>query len=88
CTPFQFYDLDFEIQTPLQINPFNCVDFAFLKRQSLLDKKQDLQRLIQEVKNVDGTFIPVFHNYAFSDLERWNGFRELFKMVLESVDED
>lgn len=88
CTPFQFYDLDFEIQTPLQINPFNCVDYAFLKRQSLLDKKEDLQRLIQEVKNVNGTFIPVFHNYAFSDLERWNGFRELFKMILESVDEE
>ena len=88
CTPFQFYDLDYEIQTPLQINPFNCVDYALLKRQSLLDKKQDLQRLILEIKKVDGTFIPVFHNYAFSDLERWNGFRELFNMVLDSENEN
>src|SRR5690606_26312819 len=79
CTPFQFYDLDYEVQTPLQINPFHVVDYALLKRQSLLDKKQDLQRLIQEVKNVDGTFVPVFHNYAFSDFDRWKGFRELFK---------
>lgn len=87
CTPFQFYDLDYEIQTPLQIIPFHCVDYAFLKRQSLLDKKEDLQRIIQEVKNVDGIFVPVFHNYAFSNMERWTGFRELFRMVLDSVDE-
>ncbi|RXJ45464.1 polysaccharide deacetylase family protein [Gelidibacter gilvus] len=88
CTPFQFYDLDYEVQTPLQINPFHCVDYALLKRQSLLDKKEDLMRVIREVKNVNGTFVPVFHNYAFSDLDRWKGFRELFRMVLESEHED
>lgn len=88
CTPFQFYDLDYEVQTPLQINPFHCVDYALLKRQSLLDKKEDLLKVIREVKNVNGTFVPVFHNYAFSDLDRWKGFRELFRMVLESEHED
>ncbi|WP_317047121.1 polysaccharide deacetylase family protein [Gelidibacter algens] len=87
CTPFQFYDLDFEVQTPLQINPFHCVDYALLKRQSLLDKKEDLQRLIESVKGVNGTFTPVFHNYAFSNLDRWKGFKELFQQVLDSVDE-
>lgn len=88
CTPFQFYDLDFEVQTPLQINPFHCVDYAFLKRQSLLDKKEDLLRLMESVKSVNGTFTPVFHNYAFSNMERWKGFKELFKIILESVDEE
>lgn len=88
CTPFQFYDLDYEVQTPLQINPFQCVDYALLKRHSLLDKKEDLQRIMREVKNVNGTFVPVFHNYAFSDMDRWKGFRELFRMVLESEHED
>lgn len=87
CTPFQFYDLDFEVQTPLQINPFHCVDYALLKRQSLLDKKEDLQRLIESIREVNGTFTPVFHNYAFSNLDRWKGFRELFKIILDSVDE-
>lgn len=88
CTPFQFYDLDFEVQTPLQINPFFCVDYALLKRQSLLDKKEDLLRLIDEVKKVDGVFTPIFHNYALSNLDRWQGFRELFNIILESVYED
>lgn len=88
CTPFQFYDLDYEIQTPLQVNSFHCIDFALLKKQSLLDKKEELQRLIYQVQKVNGTFTPVFHNYTFSDDPRWKGFRELFKLILDSTNED
>lgn len=86
CTPFQFYDLDYEIQTPLQINTFHMFDSALLKMVSLLDKKEEMQRLIAEVKKVRGTFAPVFHNHSFSNEERWRGFRELFSLVLESVE--
>jgi hypothetical protein len=86
CTPFQFYDLDYEVQTPLQINPYHCLDFALLKYQSQLDKTEHLQKLIAEVKAVNGTFVPIFHNYSFSDLERWKGFRSLFKLILDSAE--
>lgn len=86
CTPFQFYDLDYEVQTPLKINPYQCLDFALLKYDSELDKTEHLQKIINEVKVVNGTFIPVFHNYAFSDLDRWKGFRTLFNLVLESAE--
>lgn len=84
CTPFQFYDLDYEVQTPLKINPYHCLDFALLKYKSQLDKKEHLQKLINEVKAVNGTFTPVFHNYSFSDLDRWNGYRALFNLIIES----
>lgn len=86
CTPFQFYDLDYETQTPLRINPYHCLDFALLKYQSQLDKEEHLQRLINEVKAVNGTFTPIFHNYTFSDLSRWDGFRSLFNLILESAE--
>lgn len=87
CTPFQFYDLDYEVETPLQVNAFHCFDFALLKHKSQLDKKEKLLALIKAVKQVNGTFVPVFHNYSFSNEERWNGFKELFNIILESVDE-
>jgi hypothetical protein len=85
CTPFQFYDLDYEIQTPLQIHSYQCLDFALLKYESQLDKTEHLLKIIQEVKAVNGTFIPVFHNYTFSDTERWRDFKPLFNLILESV---
>lgn len=86
CTPFQFYDLDYEVQTPLQINPYHCLDFALLKYESELDKTEHLQKLIREVKAVNGTFTPVFHNYTFTNLNRWKGFRSLFNLILESAE--
>jgi len=88
CTPFQFYDLDYEVQTPLQINSFHCIDYAFLKKHSLLDKRQELEQLIYEVKKVNGTFTPIFHNYTFGDEDRWKGFKKLFALVLDSAHEN
>ncbi|WP_455168757.1 polysaccharide deacetylase family protein [Aegicerativicinus sediminis] len=88
CTPFPFYDLDYEMPTPLQIHPYNCIDFALLKHLSLLDKKQVLQRLMDNIKAVDGTFIPIFHNYSFSNEPRWKGFRALFNQILKSVEDE
>ncbi|WP_223032946.1 polysaccharide deacetylase family protein [Hanstruepera marina] len=87
CTPFLFYDLDFEIQTPLMIHSYHVMDYTLLKTQSLLDKKKVLNEIIREVKLVNGEFIPVFHNYTFSDIDRWKGFKELFNLILESANE-
>lgn len=87
CTPFLFYDIDYEIQTPLVVHSFNMMDYSLLKYGSFLDKKEALQEMIREVKEVNGTFVPVFHNYSFGDLERWDGFKELFTMILESQNE-
>ncbi|MGB5417832.1 polysaccharide deacetylase family protein [Algibacter sp.] len=87
CTPFLFYDLDYEVQTPLKIVPYQLMDFALLKHKSLLDKKKVLNEIINEVKKVDGEFVPVFHNYTFGEITRWNGFKELFNLILDSPSE-
>lgn len=87
CTPFLFYDLDYEVQTPLKIVPYQLMDFTLLKYKSLLDKKKVLQEIIQEVKQVDGDFVPVFHNYTFSDSKTWEGFKDLFNLILDSPNE-
>ncbi|KJD31499.1 hypothetical protein PK35_13870 [Tamlana nanhaiensis] len=87
CTPFLFYDLDYEIQTPLLINSYHVMDYALLKHKSLLDKKQILTQIINEVKQVNGEFVPVFHNYTFTDDARWKGFKELFNLILDSANE-
>ncbi|UKM65149.1 polysaccharide deacetylase family protein [Flavobacteriaceae bacterium GSB9] len=88
CTPFLFYDLDYEVQTPLKIVPYHVMDYSLLKHRSLLDKKQALKAIIQEVKQVNGMLVPIFHNYTFSDNTRWKGFKDLFNMILNSADEN
>jgi len=58
-----------------------------LKIHSLLDKKKVLNGIISEIKQVNGEFVPVFHNYTFSDMPVWKGFKELFNIILDSADE-
>lgn len=88
CSPFLFYDLDYEVQTPLMVFPYSIMDYALLKHKSLLDKKKVLNEMIHEIKQVNGTFIPVFHNYTFSDDDRWKGYKELFNIILDSAHEN
>ena len=87
CTPFLFYDLDYEVQTPLKINSYHLMDYTLISTQSLLDKKKVLNELINTIKQVNGEFIPIFHNYTFSGMDRWKGFKELFNIILESANE-
>ncbi|MFD2823085.1 polysaccharide deacetylase family protein [Lacinutrix iliipiscaria] len=87
CTPFFFYDLDYEVQTPLKVFSYNLLDYSLLKVNSLLDKKKVLLEIIHQIKSVNGLFVPVFHNYTFSDIERWQGFKELFNLIIESPNE-
>ena len=84
CTPFLFYDIDYEIQTPLLIHPYQLMDFSLLKFNSFLDKKESLEKAIAQVQQVGGVFTPVFHNYSFSPLNRWRDFKTLFNIILDS----
>jgi len=88
CTPFLFYDIDNDIQTPLLISPYNLMDYSLLKINSFLDKKEKVIALINKVKSVNGTFTSVFHNYSFSNEIRWNRFKELFEIIINSNDDE
>lgn len=84
CTPFYFYDLDFEIQTPLKLFPFAVMDVTLkdylgLSNEDSLEKILDLK---EEVKKVNGTFISLFHNETLSESEEWSGWGEIYKKML------
>jgi hypothetical protein len=87
CTPFYFYDLDFEIQTPLKIFPFALMDTS-LNDYMKLTPKQSLGRirdLYKEVKKVDGTFITLFHNESISGYMRWKGWQRVYQTMLKLI---
>ncbi len=87
CTPFYFYDLDFEIQTPLRIFPFALMDTT-LNDYMKLTPKQSLGKindLHNEVKKVKGTFITLFHNESLSDYSRWKGWSRVYESMLKII---
>lgn len=85
CTPFYFYNLDFEIQTPLKIFPFALIDttlnfYLKLTPKQSLGKISDLKH---EVKKVNGTFITVFHNESLSGYLLWRGWKRVYKSMVK-----
>ena len=86
CTPFYFYDLDFEIQTPLKLFPFSFSDIT-LKDYMQLSNQESLNKILElknEVKNVNGTFISLFHNETLSENEKWEGWSDIYKKMVIS----
>jgi hypothetical protein len=85
CTPFYFYDLDYEIQTPLRIIPFAVMDATLNEYMHLTPEEgfQKIMQLLEEVKSVNGTFVTLFHNDTLSENVRWKGWSLIYERVVQ-----
>ena len=87
CTPFYFYDIEVESSTNLKVHPFSVMD-ATLKYYLNLHPKEalaNIQIIIDEIKNVNGHFISVWHNETWSDYKEWSGWSYLYEQMLEYI---
>ncbi len=88
CTPFYFYDLVFEIQTPLKVFPFAVMDTTLndYKNYVPVVAKSKINQLLQEVKAVNGMFVLLFHNETFSENKRWKGWSKIYEQIISNLD--
>ncbi|MDP2887835.1 MAG: polysaccharide deacetylase family protein [Bacteroidota bacterium] len=85
CTAFHFFDLSLNQQTELMIHPFQTMDVT-LKNYLKMDPEQawqQIEKLMLEVKNVNGTFVSLWHNESLKDSGQWLGWRKVFEQILE-----
>jgi len=87
CTPFYFYDLDYEIQTPLKVFPFAVMDGTLRDYLDLSNKRayEVIIKLANEVKKVDGTFITLFHNETLSNRGRWRRWKKVYIDIFKQL---
>ena len=77
CTPFLFYDLDYEIVTPLLIHPIAMTTKAF-ENVSTSKKRDFIEKIKNSVLDVNGTFSMIFYNYNFINSKRNMVWKKLF----------
>ena len=76
CTPFLFYDLDYEIKTPLTVYPL-VAEAGYLTTLSEGDRFEQLKSLYREVDRVSGHYMLAFRNTDLIDQKRTKFWRKL-----------
>lgn len=85
CTPFLFYDLDYEINTPLIIHPLALTTIAMQDKKDSV-KIYEVEKIIASVKEVNGTFSMFFTNKDFTPISKNKVWRALFTEKLQQYD--
>ena len=87
CTPFLFFDLGKNEATRLMVYPFAVMDIT-LRQYMELSPEQALRitgKFMDKVKNVQGTWINLWHNESVSDYREWSGWKKVFELSLNHM---
>lgn len=87
CTPFYFYNLDFEIQTPLKLKPYYFNDRYFLRRR--ISPSLAFERIVglfNLVKKYDGFFPLVFHSDTLSYSSGNQSWKRIYEDLLKYIE--
>lgn len=84
CTPFNFYDLDTELETKLKIHPFAVMEGTLKYHMKMLPKDgmAKIKALIDEVRAVNGVFISLWHNDTVNDRKIWKGWKAVYEEMV------
>ena len=78
CSPFLFYDLDYEIQTPLLVKSYCLSENAFHKITDPSKAIAEANKLIETIKQVNGRVIFHINNQLFDRTDYRSQFWKVF----------
>lgn len=88
CSPFMFYDLDYEVQTPLVVYSFCFASQGDREDiNDLMSARKEISIYMDKVKKVNGVFVPVFSNTLFSDLQNEPFWKSILEFIWTAEDE-
>jgi len=87
CTPFQFYDLKKEEKTSLKIWPITLMDRTLKDYLFKVPEESPdiINTYVDLVEKAGGWFIPVWHNESLSDYAEWEGWKNVYVQMLETL---
>jgi hypothetical protein len=87
ASPFYWYDLEQEKQTSLMLFPF-----CYMEANSFYEQKYTAGQALEEmrhyyrvVREVDGTFIMIWHNHFLGSDKLYEGWREVYEQFIKEA---
>lgn len=86
CTPFTFFDILQDKELKVTVHPFAYMDGTLNEYMhlSINEAIQKVQQLKDEVIKVNGTFMGIWHNETLNDLDRWEGWRQVYESAIKN----
>lgn len=84
CTPFNWYDLQLEKVTPLNVKSY-CISDSVLQFKHLEEAKRMVNDYIDAVKVVDGSFFSSWELQSLSDHYKYKKLKTVFGEMLKSA---
>ncbi len=83
CSPFPFYDLASEKETPLILVPLTVMDGSLRDYMGLSPAAATRLslNLMKEAEEVGGCFVTLWHNDSLSEQGSWRGWRKAYKII-------
>ena len=87
-SPYPFFDLESDCETPLTIHPFAAMDstFYYYKKMTAEAAETVYRQLVDELKFVGGTLSLLWHNQSLCEDFGWQGWRGVYERVLAYAD--
>lgn len=87
CFPFQWYDLEKDEETALEIYPFQIMDVTLKQYMKLTPDEaiQAVQNIKKIVSDYEGTFQFIWHNSSFYEQEGWAGWKAVFQNIIKNT---
>ena len=83
CSPFPFYDLESEKETPLILVPLAVMDGSLRDYMGLSPSAATRLslNLLREAEHAGGCFTTLWHNEALSEQGRWKGWKQVYRII-------
>lgn len=83
CRPFKWFDLSNNTVTPLTVHSVMAMDATLNSYLNLTADEaiEHCSALMNEVKNVNGTFISIWHNDTLAERGIWKGWRRVWESI-------
>jgi hypothetical protein len=87
-SPYPFYDISSNHETPLMIHPFATMDATMMRylHQTPDESWHTIKTMMDSVAAVQGTFSCIFHNENLSESFGWQGWQNVYEQVLDYGD--
>ena len=87
ATPFPWFDLEKNAETPLIIHSFQAMDVTLKHYLNLSPEAatERLRTLIRTTRDVGGTFTTLWHNDNLAETEDWKGWKVVYERLLKDA---